>query len=130
MRSEVEADLLAIPSEAEKVVLFNRHRLVVQSLGDELAKATPEAIQQVVACSSNAWKPGTAKLSGGFPRGQRSRSSTPRCHHRGAPGRRQTSWRDASGRGSTGGSARHMHRAGSGEWRNTQDPLAWYAPFV
>ena len=33
----------------EKVVLFDRHRLVVQSLGDELAAATPEAIQSIVA---------------------------------------------------------------------------------
>jgi len=49
LRSEVEAELLAIPGEADKVVLFDRHRLVVQSLGDELAAATPEAIQQVVA---------------------------------------------------------------------------------
>ena len=49
LRSEVEADLLAIPGEGEKVVLFDRHRLVVQSLGDELATATPEAIQSIVA---------------------------------------------------------------------------------
>jgi hypothetical protein len=49
LRSEVEADLLAIPGDTEKVVLFDRHRIVVQSLGDELAAATPEAIQQVVA---------------------------------------------------------------------------------
>ncbi len=41
--------MLAIPGDAEKVVLFDRHRLVVQTLGDELAAATPEAIQQVVA---------------------------------------------------------------------------------
>lgn len=49
LRSEVEAELLAIPGEAEKVVLFDRHRLIVQSLGDELATATPEAIQSIVA---------------------------------------------------------------------------------
>jgi DNA invertase Pin-like site-specific DNA recombinase len=49
LRAEVEADLLAIPGEADKVIMFDRHRLVVQSLGDELAAATPEAIQQVVA---------------------------------------------------------------------------------
>ena len=45
----VEADLLAIPGEAETVVLFDRHRLVVQSLGDELATASPDAIQRIVA---------------------------------------------------------------------------------
>ena len=49
LRSEAEADLLAIPEDADKVVLFDRQRLVVQSLGDELADATPEAIQQIVA---------------------------------------------------------------------------------
>ncbi len=49
LRSELEADLLAIPGDADKVVLFDRHRLVIQSLGDELAAATPEAIQQIVA---------------------------------------------------------------------------------
>ena len=41
--------MLAIPGEADKVVLFDRHRLVIQSLGDELAPATPEAIQGIVA---------------------------------------------------------------------------------
>ena len=49
LRSEVEADSSAIPGEAEKVVLFDRHRLVVQSLGDELATAMPESIQSIVA---------------------------------------------------------------------------------
>jgi hypothetical protein len=49
LRSEVEAELLAIPGDAEKVALFDRHRLVVQSLGDELATATPESIQTIVA---------------------------------------------------------------------------------
>ena len=49
LRSEVEADLLAIPGEADKVVLFDRHRLVVQSLGNELTTVTPEAIQTIVA---------------------------------------------------------------------------------
>jgi hypothetical protein len=31
------------------VVLFDRQRLVIQSLGYELAVATPDAIQQIVA---------------------------------------------------------------------------------
>jgi len=38
-------------------------------------------------CSSSAWKPGTGRLSVGFPRGQRRPSSTPRCCHRRAAGR-------------------------------------------
>ena len=48
-RSEVEAALAAIPGDSDKVVLFDRHRRVIQSLGDTLADATPEAIQSIVS---------------------------------------------------------------------------------
>lgn len=44
-RSEVEAALAAIPGDSDQVVLFDRHRSVVQSVAD----ATPEAIQSVVS---------------------------------------------------------------------------------
>ena len=35
-------------------MLFDRHRLVVQSLGDELAATPPEVIQQIVECVETA----------------------------------------------------------------------------
>jgi hypothetical protein len=48
-KSEVEAALMALPEDPDKVVLFDQRRRVVQSLGDEVADMSPEAIQQIVA---------------------------------------------------------------------------------
>jgi hypothetical protein len=69
LRSEVEADLLAIPGDAEKVVLFDRHRLVVPSLGDELAAATPDAIQNIVALLVERVETADRQVVGWLPTG-------------------------------------------------------------
>ncbi len=69
LRSEVEADLLAIPGDTEKVVLFDRHRMVIQSLGDELAAATPEAIQQVVTLLVDRVETADREVVGWLPTG-------------------------------------------------------------
>ena len=41
--------MLAIPGDSDKPVLFDRQRLMVQSLEDELTGPAPEAIHQIVA---------------------------------------------------------------------------------
>ncbi len=48
-RAAVEAALSAIPGDDDKLVVFNKHRRVVVSLGDTLAVATPEEVQPIVA---------------------------------------------------------------------------------
>ena len=93
------------------------------SLGDELATATPEAIQQIIACSWSASRRPTVRWSAGCRPDRLSRSSTPRCCHRGAPGRTRTA--DAGLRTASlyplsyGGAADIVLRALGGNLRTT-----------
>ena len=48
-KADVEAALMALPEDPDKVMLFDQRRRVVQSLGDEIADMSPESIQQIVA---------------------------------------------------------------------------------
>ncbi|MET1231997.1 MAG: hypothetical protein ABWY52_03995 [Candidatus Limnocylindrales bacterium] len=52
-----------------KVVLFDRHRLLIQSLGDELTAATPEAIQQIVALIVEPVETADRQVVGWLPTG-------------------------------------------------------------
>jgi hypothetical protein len=65
----VEAAWLAIAGDAEKVVVFDRHRLVIQSLGDELAAATPNAVQQIVALLVERVETADREVVGWLPTG-------------------------------------------------------------
>ena len=48
-KRETETALGALPAPGDMIVVFSRHRAVVQSLGNELAEMAPDDVQEIVA---------------------------------------------------------------------------------